>query len=201
MIQYSVEVITEPAISVTVESDCDVIIQIQDQPINLTVETIAPIVQVLSEEPQVSVTIDQQTTSVEVQEQQTQIVEVVTQGSQGPPGPQGPVGPAGPSISYITKVTDVIPAGQTKYVDTVAINSFSVLDYTISLKNVSQSVVRGLKMLAANSDEGVVNQVYSKTGDSVSFQLDTEIQLSDVKLRVTNLESFDLDLVFVRTTL
>lgn len=198
MIQYSVEVITEPSILVTVETDCDIVIQITEQPINITVETIAPIIQVINDEPPINVSIDQVTTSVQVQEQTQQIVSVVQQGSQGPPGPPGPVGP---SISYITKVTDTIPAGQTKIVDTVPLTSFTVLEYTIGLKNVSQSVVRGLKMLATNSDGDVANQVYSKTGDSVSFQLDTEIFLSDCRLRITNLESFDLDLVFVRTTL
>ena len=126
-----------------------------------------------------------------------------TQGLTGPAGPAGLQGPQGiPGVAdFFKKITDSIPAGATKIIDTVPLVNFRLLEYTFRASNSPNTKTKGLKMTVRVTDSTVSDQVYSRGGDAINMSIDATISGPNVNLVLQNFEAFTLNYGLIRATL
>ena len=105
-------------------------------------------------------------------------------------------GEGGASTGYNT-LSDQVPASSTKVIDTIALSSFFGLDYKLTIYNDANTVSRIYNLTIAKSGTTLKDKM-SKVGDSISVQVNANVNGSDYELEIINNEPFALDIIFSR---
>jgi hypothetical protein len=95
----SVEVVQEPQIAVTIEDDCDIVLQVPTEQINLTIQDESPSVQVI-EEPAINVSVEDEVQNIVTESEATPtIIEVAPVSGGGGGGTETYILEAGETLS------------------------------------------------------------------------------------------------------
>jgi hypothetical protein len=91
-----------------------------------------------------------------------------------------------------------VPASSTVVVDTNLISSFSRIDYILNLKDDPVTVTRSQNLVVNNNAGTISDQVSNRAGGSIDVSIQVTDDAIDAFLEITNNESFDLTLTFLR---
>ena len=96
---------------------------------------------------------------------------------------------------------DTIPASSTKTVDMLLLTTFGFLEYGISFINPVNNRRKMLKMAVNNDDGEILEQRYGLEGRNFDVEVNTTSTATHYELKITNNESFALDIKFARLKL
>lgn len=96
-------------------------------------------------------------------------------------------------------VNVTIPSSSTLTVDTNTFATLNHVDYSMHFKNAGSSVTKSLKLAVRRIGASVADTVSSKFGSAMNLSVNPQIVGSNMEVRVTNNEPFNVDLVFVKT--
>jgi hypothetical protein len=180
LVNIDLTIINDPPISITVDALDETQISISDVGSDVVVQVLQEIV------------------NIEVQpEGSPKTIEVSTPVA----GPQGPQGPPANSLTFFEKKLDSINASSSKVIDTIPLIDFKLIEYTFRASNSPNNKTKGLKMIVTKTDSSINDQVFAKIGDAISFNLNTQINGTDMNLILQNNETFALDLALIRAML
>lgn len=103
--------------------------------------------------------------------------------------------------------TDVLPfqkfettvsASSTAVIDTNLLSSFSRIDYIINFKDSPVTVTKSMKVVVQNNAGTVTDSVSERMGGPINVSIDNTDDAVDQFLEITNNESFDLTVTFLK---
>lgn len=100
-----------------------------------------------------------------------------------------------------TRTIVVIPAGQTLVVDNNLLNSFSRLKYILNFKGDTSGETKGLELTVQNNNGSLDDVVTTRLGGSLNTNINVTDDSIDMFLEITNNESEDLTLSFIKNIL
>jgi len=104
----------------------------------------------------------------------------------------------GSAVGYLPFGPVTVGAGLTVVIDTVLLSTWSRLDYIINFKDNPITVTKSLKLQAQNNSGVVTDSVSERLGGPINVQTTMDDDAVDGLLTITNNESFDLDVTFLR---
>lgn len=102
---------------------------------------------------------------------------------------------------HIVKKCINVPAGDTIAIDSVAVSKFDYATYSLRYLSDDGLKARSLKLDVFLNDTDVKDQVYAKGGFPLDVAVCSTIVGSAVEVQVTNNESFDVEVCFLRLKL
>ena len=98
-----------------------------------------------------------------------------------------------------TKSEVIVPASSTVVIDTNLLTSFSRLDYILNFKDDPVTVTKSLKLVVQN-DSGTLSEIVTeRMGGSIDVDVDVTDDAVDAFVEITNNESFDLTVTFLKS--
>jgi hypothetical protein len=94
--------------------------------------------------------------------------------------------------------TVIVPALSSIVADTNLLSSFSRIDYILNFKDDPVTVTKSLKLIVQNNGGSVSDSVSERKGGPISVTVGVSDDSIDAFLDITNNESFDLTLTFLR---
>ncbi len=85
-----------------------------------------------------------------------------------------------------------IGAGLTVTVETNALSSFNGIEYSLAIFDLTPTLIRFQKMAVVKQSPGLKDTVYAKIGSTVDLTLTAEVSGTDMVLKITNNEIFDI---------
>lgn len=100
-------------------------------------------------------------------------------------------GGGSPSIGEI--LTGQILSSENKIIDQNLISSCFNIAYTISIYNITQNKYKSLNVSITNKTTDVDFQIFNKSGDSISIEVDSIVNSPNIELLIKNNSGFTLD--------
>jgi len=95
-------------------------------------------------------------------------------------------------------IEDTISASSSKTIDTVVLSNFKSIKYIITVLSTAESKIVGEELLLVYNGSTLTDTVYGKVGLGISFDLDANIDGSNMEIDFTNNESFDVEAKLMR---
>lgn len=99
------------------------------------------------------------------------------------------------------RLTDIVPAGQTKNVDIIPVSAFISVEYQIRYSDALLTKNRILTVKALKDSEGAISTAYTVLGDKLEIFTKVIKIGTDIALQVVNNEAFDVNVVILKTLL
>ena len=94
--------------------------------------------------------------------------------------------------------TKTVNPGNTVTLDEIPTNSFTEIDYLVTIRNTSTQQIKGLKMLVLKTDGSPSTQVYGRSGPNVASVIDANISGLNTNVFVTNNSLSVLEIKYTR---
>lgn len=91
-----------------------------------------------------------------------------------------------------------ISSGITKVVETIPMNKFNCLEYTVCIKNELETLVKTLKIQVSKNNSDIKETVYAKNGNAINIGITCVQSGSNFELTFVNNESFLVKVNFAR---
>lgn len=105
------------------------------------------------------------------------------------------------SNKWVTRKKEVL-SNSFVVIDSITFENFKGAKYLIQLSNDTEDVFLTMELLVSRvKGSNLYDTIYAKLGDSINVEINTEINLPDMILKVTNNESYNLLLVVNRLNL
>ena len=98
-----------------------------------------------------------------------------------------------------SKFEVTVSASSTAVIDTNLLSSFSRIDYIINFKDDPVTVTKSLKVVVQNDAGDVSDVVSERMGGRIDVSVDVTDDAVDAFLEITNNESFDLTVTFLKS--
>ena len=104
----------------------------------------------------------------------------------------------GDSLAFQLFGPVTVPASSTAILDTNLLSTWSRIDYIINFKDSPVTVTKSLKLVAQNNAGTITDMVSERMGGPINVAVAVTDDGVDGFLEVTNNESFDLTVTFLR---
>lgn len=117
------------------------------------------------------------------------------------------VGPGDDVISTILgsslwkTVNSQVVGGNTTDVDGLPLATFRAVKYIINIFNDAESASKTMELLINNENGSLSDSIFGKIGSIIDVEVDVVVSGSDMRIRVTNNETYNLGVTIARVTL
>lgn len=105
------------------------------------------------------------------------------------------------ALGYLSFGPITVPASSAMVIDTNLLSTFSRLEYILNFKDSPITVTKSLKLIVQNNAGTLTESVSERLGGSIDVDIDVTDDAIDAFIEVTNNESFDLTVTFLRAIL
>ena len=98
------------------------------------------------------------------------------------------------------KGKDTISASAAKVVDSIPLTKFRSLKYMISFSNLAETQTKSLELTVRKESSDVNDTIYARFG-RMDIAIDSQVNAGNFELLMTNSESFNVELKFLRAFL
>ena len=101
-------------------------------------------------------------------------------------------------IGYLDKIEATVTAGSSDEIVDNTSTDFKTIEWILKAEDSTNSKNASKKILSNNNGTDITHTIYAVLGDSIDFDINIDISGGNVRFKITNNESVDLDFVLIK---